>query len=267
MEFFWLRQRFRNAWVWAAVVVVVTGVGIVTVTDLGLGGLGYVGIMIAAISVVSSGMQQILCGQVQRKFSLSSTQLLSNSAPIQVRGGVKVRGTTSLTRIYLAATTSSSRQGLMLLIVGPLLDWYITGKWVLDYRSSPPSLQMLGLSCTVAIMVNVSQFMCLGRFSAITFQVRIGCDEEGGSDVLLSDSRCCPPGSSGVGPHQDSARARHGVVVDGRCHDGTQSPGDGLGDSRYDCVRIPKQRAATATAQTFGFVVSAIFLAILLMEI
>lgn len=28
------------------------------------------------------------------------------------------------------------------------------------------------VSCTLAVLVNVSQFMCLGRFSAVSFQVR-----------------------------------------------------------------------------------------------
>lgn len=30
----------------------------------------------------------------------------------------------------------------------------------------------LFLSCALAVLVNVSQFMCLGRFSAVSFQVR-----------------------------------------------------------------------------------------------
>jgi hypothetical protein len=30
----------------------------------------------------------------------------------------------------------------------------------------------LAASCTLAVAVNVSQFMCLGRFSAVSFQVR-----------------------------------------------------------------------------------------------
>ncbi len=42
------------------------------------------GLGIAAVSVITSGMQQILCGTVQRKHNLSSTQLLANTAPIQV---------------------------------------------------------------------------------------------------------------------------------------------------------------------------------------
>lgn len=52
-----------------------------TVTDMSINPLGLV---IAGISVITSGMQQILCGTVQRKHNLTSMQLLSNTAPIQV---------------------------------------------------------------------------------------------------------------------------------------------------------------------------------------
>ena len=38
----------------------------------------------AGMSVVSSGMQQILCRTMQQKHKLSSHELLSNTAPAQV---------------------------------------------------------------------------------------------------------------------------------------------------------------------------------------
>lgn len=62
-------------------------------------------------------------------------------------------------------------QGLLLLIVGPHLDQMMSGRWVLHYHATPSALQCLGLSCAVAALVNISQFMCLGRFHAVTFQV------------------------------------------------------------------------------------------------
>jgi hypothetical protein len=49
------------------------------------------GLVIAVVSVVSSGMQQIMCGTMQRKHRLSSHQLLSNTAYIQVGPGSKQR--------------------------------------------------------------------------------------------------------------------------------------------------------------------------------
>lgn len=52
-----------------------------TVTDMSV---NFLGLMIALVSVVTSGLQQILCGTVQRKHNLTSVQLLSNTAPVQV---------------------------------------------------------------------------------------------------------------------------------------------------------------------------------------
>lgn len=59
--------------------------GCSTVTDLSVGQVNMLGVAIAGISVVSSGMQQIMCGQIQRKHKLTSMQMLSNTAPVQVR--------------------------------------------------------------------------------------------------------------------------------------------------------------------------------------
>lgn len=42
------------------------------------------GMIVAALSVVSSGMQQIFCRSMQHKHKLSSHELLSNTAPAQV---------------------------------------------------------------------------------------------------------------------------------------------------------------------------------------
>lgn len=42
------------------------------------------GLIVAAISVVSSGMQQILCRTLQKQHALSANELLSNTAPGQV---------------------------------------------------------------------------------------------------------------------------------------------------------------------------------------
>jgi solute carrier family 35 protein E3 len=102
------------------------------------------GLLVAAISVVSSGMQQILCGSIQRQHKLQSHQLLANTAPVQ---------------------------GAMLLVLGPFIDRLVSGAWVGRYTLTVPGLACLLLSCGISVAVNISQFMCLGRFSAVTFQV------------------------------------------------------------------------------------------------
>lgn len=118
-----------------------------TVTDVTIKPLGLV---VALISVLSSGMQQILCGTIQRSHKLQSHQLLANTAPVQ---------------------------GVMLLVVGPFVDKAVSGSWVGQYTITTPGLSILLLSCAISVAVNISQFMCLGRFSAVTFQVGLDSNQ------------------------------------------------------------------------------------------
>ncbi|GIL87985.1 hypothetical protein Vretimale_6361 [Volvox reticuliferus] len=139
-EYLFYKRRFTVPTL-LSILVVVLGVAIVTVNDMSTSLLG---LIISAISVVTSGLQQLMCGEIQKRLSLSSTQLLSNTAPVQ---------------------------GAMLLLVGPFVDKAVTSAWLPRYEWSVPAITCLFWSCAVAVLVNVSQFMCLGRFSAITFQV------------------------------------------------------------------------------------------------
>jgi solute carrier family 35 protein E3 len=197
VEAIWLGRRFPPRVV-AAIAVVVLGVALVTLSEASLGGgksaaaqaalregrggaaaaeatkqqaaaasgaVGVFGLAVAAVSVATSGLQQILCGVVQRRHRLQSHELLAVTAPIQ---------------------------GAMLLVVGPFVDYWVSGgKSVLEY--APPSAigggaaamtaaatsssssygawLCLAASCLIAVGVNLSQFACLGRFSAVTFQV------------------------------------------------------------------------------------------------
>ena len=64
------------------------------------------GMLIAAISVVSSGLQQIFVRTMQQKHKLSAHELLSNTAPAQA---------------------------WTLIAIGPLLDKMVTADWVFNY--------------------------------------------------------------------------------------------------------------------------------------
>ncbi|GLC37605.1 hypothetical protein PLESTB_001668700 [Pleodorina starrii] len=139
-EYLFYKRRFTTPTL-LSILIVVIGVAIVTVNDMST---SVPGLVIAALSVVTSGLQQLMCGEIQKRLSLTSTQLLSNTAPVQ---------------------------GVMLLLVGPFVDKAVTSRWLLQYDVSVPALTCLFWSCAVAVLVNISQFMCLGRFSAITFQV------------------------------------------------------------------------------------------------
>lgn len=59
-----------------------------------------------------------------------------------------------------------------LLLVGPSLDSVVTqGSWVFDFDFSVSSSIVILATCVLAIGVNLSQFMCLGRFTAVAYQV------------------------------------------------------------------------------------------------
>ncbi|PSC69736.1 UDP-galactose transporter 2 [Micractinium conductrix] len=127
----------------SSIVLVICGVAVVTVQDLQLD-ISLGGMLIAAVSVVSSGLQQIFVRTMQQKHKLSAHELLSNTAPAQA---------------------------WTLLLVGPFIDKLVSADWVFAYRFTSSSMSTMIVSCSLAVLVNISQFMCLGRFSAVSFQV------------------------------------------------------------------------------------------------
>lgn len=125
----------------AAVIVVVLGVGVCTVTDVHINLKGFI---CAVMAVLSTSLQQIYIGSFQKKFSIGSFELLSQTAPIQAAS---------------------------LLLFGPLCDYLLNGRNLLDYKFSLGAVFLIGLSCSLAVFCNMSQYICIGRFSAVSFQV------------------------------------------------------------------------------------------------
>ncbi|PSS05098.1 UDP-galactose transporter like [Actinidia chinensis var. chinensis] len=124
-----------------AVAVVVVGVGVCTVTDVNVNAKGFI---CACVAVLSTSLQQISIGSLQKKYSIGSFELLSKTAPIQA---------------------------LSLLLVGPFIDYYLSGKFISSYSLSSGAFFFILLSCSLAVFCNVSQYLCIGRFSAVSFQV------------------------------------------------------------------------------------------------
>ena len=102
------------------------------------------GFAIALISIVSSSLQQYYVRSLQLNYKLTALQLLSMTAPLQ---------------------------GISLFAIGPLLDKAITSKWILYYSWSAKAFFLIAISGILAIIVNLSQFICLGKFSTVSFQV------------------------------------------------------------------------------------------------
>ncbi|MBA0833500.1 hypothetical protein Goarm_005936 [Gossypium armourianum] len=124
-----------------AVVVVVIGVGVCTVTDVKINAHGF---LCACVAVLSTSLQQISIGSLQKKYSIGSFELLSQTAPIQA---------------------------LSLLLLGPFVDYFLTGKLLASYKISSAAFFFIVLSCSLAVFCNISQYLCIGRFSAVSFQV------------------------------------------------------------------------------------------------
>ncbi|CAH9074853.1 unnamed protein product [Cuscuta epithymum] len=124
-----------------AVVVVVIGVGVCTVTDVKINAKGF---LCACVAVLSTSLQQISIGSLQKKYSIGSFELLSRTAPIQAAS---------------------------LLVLGPFVDYFLSGILILDYKYSSGAIFFILLSCSLAVFCNISQYLCIGRFSAVSFQV------------------------------------------------------------------------------------------------
>lgn len=124
-----------------SIVVVLLGVGVCTVTDVSVNAKGFIA---AFIAVWSTSMQQYYVHFLQRKYQLSSFNLLGHTAPAQAAS---------------------------LLVLGPFLDYWLTNKRVDAYDYNATSLMFIILSCTIAVGTNLSQFICIGRFTAVSFQV------------------------------------------------------------------------------------------------
>uniref|UniRef100_A0A7C8ZBX8 Sugar phosphate transporter domain-containing protein n=1 Tax=Opuntia streptacantha TaxID=393608 RepID=A0A7C8ZBX8_OPUST len=120
---------------------VLIGVGVCTVTDVSVNAKGFIA---AFIAVWSTSLQQYYVHYLQKKYSLSSFNLLGHTAPAQAAS---------------------------LLVLGPFLDYWLTGKRIDAFNYTLPSVFFIILSCTIAIGTNLSQFICIGRFTAVSFQV------------------------------------------------------------------------------------------------
>lgn len=128
---------------YGAMALTLVGISLVTVAEFNAAGSS-VGVAVACVSVVSSGMQQILCGYYQRKNAMTSND-------------------------FLAAV--SKWQGISMIFLGPIMDRVFVGSWVWTYVFTSGALVFLALSCSCAVVVNASHFMCLGRFSAVSYQI------------------------------------------------------------------------------------------------
>ncbi|KAG5514994.1 hypothetical protein RHGRI_036136 [Rhododendron griersonianum] len=126
MKFFEHKPFDRNA---------VMGFGILNGTSIGLLNL--------SLGFNSVGFYQ-MTNTIQKKFKVSSTQLLYQSCPYQA---------------------------ITLFVTGPFVDGLLTDKNVFSFNYTPIVLGFIVLSCLISVSVNFSTFLVIGKTSPVTYQV------------------------------------------------------------------------------------------------
>ncbi|OIW20026.1 hypothetical protein TanjilG_31944 [Lupinus angustifolius] len=140
LEILFLGKKFSKR-IQFALGILLVGVGIATVTDLQLNALGS---FLSLLAVITTCVSQIMTNTIQKKYKVSSTQLLYQSCP------------------YQAAT---------LLISGPYLDKVLTNLNVFAFEYTTQVMVVIVLSCLISISVNFSTFLVIGKTSPVTYQV------------------------------------------------------------------------------------------------
>ncbi|CAA3028581.1 uncharacterized membrane At1g06890 [Olea europaea subsp. europaea] len=140
LETIFFRKIFsRN--VQLSLTILLVGVGIATVTDLQL---NFLGSILSLFAVLTTCIAQIMTNTIQKKFKVSSTQLLYQSCPYQA---------------------------ITLFITGPFLDGFLTNQNVFAFNYTPQVLAFIVLSCLISVSVNFSTFLVIGKTSPVTYQV------------------------------------------------------------------------------------------------
>ncbi|PIN07662.1 Glucose-6-phosphate/phosphate and phosphoenolpyruvate/phosphate antiporter [Handroanthus impetiginosus] len=140
LETIFLKKQFSQK-IKFSLSVLLLGVGIASVTDLQL---NFVGTILSLLAIVTTCVGQILTNTIQKKLNVSSTQLLYQSAPFQAA---------------------------ILFLTGPFVDQLLTKQNVFNYKYSSVVLGFIILSCLIAVFVNFSTFLVIGKTSPVTYQV------------------------------------------------------------------------------------------------
>lgn len=140
LETLFFRKKFSRS-IQFSLTILLLGVGVATVTDLQLNALGS---FLSLLAVLTTCVAQIMTNTIQKKFKVSSTQLLYQSCPYQA---------------------------ITLFIIGPFLDGLLTNQNVFAFAYTPHVLFFIVLSCLISVSVNFSTFLVIGKTSAVTYQV------------------------------------------------------------------------------------------------
>ncbi|XP_020575340.1 uncharacterized membrane protein At1g06890-like [Phalaenopsis equestris] len=140
LETFFFRKNFSRS-IKFSLAILLFGVGIATVTDLQLNILGSI---LSLLAIFTTCIAQIMTNTIQKRFKVSSTQLLYQSCPYQA---------------------------ITLFVIGPFLDGLLTKQNVFAFQYTPQVMVFIVLSCLISVSVNFSTFLVIGKTSPVTYQV------------------------------------------------------------------------------------------------
>ncbi|KAI8114571.1 hypothetical protein M9434_002692 [Picochlorum sp. BPE23] len=142
IEYFLLNTPLSRWRIWCIVQTLV-GVALVTINDLEFD-ISVTGFTIAMISVLTSSLQQISVRKMQSEKQKSAMDLIAFIGPYS---------------------------GMVLLTLSPFMDYKVSNQWITEFAWNPWVAGGVIVSAALAILVNISQYLCLGKFSAVEFQV------------------------------------------------------------------------------------------------
>jgi len=140
LETLFFRKKFSRS-IQMSLSVLLLGVGVATVTDLQLNAVGSI---LSLLAIITTCIAQIMTNTIQKKFKVSSTQLLYQSCPYQ---------------------------SLTLFLIGPFLDGFLTNQNVFAFNYTSQVVFFIVLSCLISVSVNFSTFLVIGKTSPVTYQV------------------------------------------------------------------------------------------------
>ncbi|CAI0452989.1 unnamed protein product [Linum tenue] len=84
---------------------------------------------------------------------------------------MQLNGLGTILSLLAILTTCVGQIAAVLFISGPLVDQFLTKKNVFAYKYNPLVVTFILLSCVIAVAVNFSTFMVIGKTSPVTYQV------------------------------------------------------------------------------------------------
>ncbi|KAA8539496.1 hypothetical protein F0562_026188 [Nyssa sinensis] len=176
LETLFFNKRFSRS-IQLSLVVLLLGVGTATLTDLQLNVLGSV---LSFLAVVTTCIAQIMTNTIQKKFKVTSTQLLYQSCPYQattllISGPFLDMLLTNHNVFAFKYTPQVLVRILVLVFFGNSINlfssFFFFGEFILHPNSLLALQVFIVLSCLISVSVNFSTFLVIGKTSPVTYQV------------------------------------------------------------------------------------------------